>query len=176
MSKASMSSSAAPARRLGLLLALAAAVGCLAAAHAVVGQWAGAAAAAAVGALLVARGKLGGWAPTAFLLGMVLVAGAGAVTGAPSSLLVAGTVLALAAWDLSELQRFLFRGGAAPGRASGRTSGRRHDLLLAWAVALGLLCAAAGLLPSFQIPFPVMLLLVILDLACLGLAYRTIRR
>ena len=60
------------------------------------------------GLLLLFHNRIrGGWAASAFLAATVLAAAAGAIVKAPALLVVPAAALALAAWDLAELDRFL---------------------------------------------------------------------
>jgi hypothetical protein len=107
------------------------------------------------------------WAAPAFLSVMVAAAAAAAALGASAFLVVPGAALALAAWDLADFDRFLRAGESSNDDTRPR---RRHAASLARALALGLLPAAGAIGLSLRIPFGVMLLLVILDLGCLGYA------
>jgi hypothetical protein len=78
-----------------------------------------------------------------------------------------------AAWDLACFERFIRRSGS-PGEVGDLRS--RHDRALLRAIGLGLVIALGGLAFSFRIPFALMFLLVIADLACLGLALRLLSR
>jgi hypothetical protein len=171
------------ARRLSLLGALAASVACLAAAFAAAGVWIAAGLVMLPGVLMAFHAKArGGWVASAFLAAMACAAAVAAVVGAPALLVVPGAALALAAWDLAELDRFLrdgrLRSAEEPaGSTKERPAGggraenalvKRHALSLIQALALGLLAAGGGLVLSLQIPFVLLFLLVILDLACLG--------
>ena len=84
-----------------------------------------------------------------------------------------GACIALAAWDLMNLDCSTWGGRHA--ESAGRLE-RRHAGTLAVALGVGLLVAEAGLVLSFTIPFPVMLLLVILDFFSLGRVSRWLSR
>jgi hypothetical protein len=165
---------AKPSRSLALLLAAAASVGCLSAAYAVAGQWGGAALAIVPGLLLAFhRKRRAAWVPPAFLCGMVCAAAAGTFLGAPAYLLVGSVAFALSAWDLASFDRFIRRNGA-PSAMGSLVFTHARALLLA--VGLGLPVSLAGSVLSFRIPFVLMLLLVIADLVCMGLALRLLSR
>jgi hypothetical protein len=123
--------------------------------------------------LLFHRRIRGGWAAPVFLAAMVITAAVEAILKAPAPMVVPGAALSLAAWDLAELDRFL-DGNDTIGEPSAVF--RRHLLSLGRAAGLGLLAAAAGYAMSLRIPFPLMFLLVILDLACLGYVLHLMRK
>jgi hypothetical protein len=162
------------ARRLPLLAALVASVACLGAAFVVAGAVIPACLVVLPGVLLLFSGKTrGGWAGWVFLAAMTIAAAAAALLKAPAPLVVPGAALALAAWDLAQLDRSLRKNGADDGEAAVR---RRHLLSLGRAVGLGLIFGAGGYALSLPIPFPLMLLMVVLDLGCLGYFLFTLKR
>jgi hypothetical protein len=173
---------AGSARRLPLWGALAASVACLAAAFAAAGVWIAVCLVPLPGVLMLFHAQArGGWAASVFLAAMVCAAAVAAVVGAPALLVVPGAALALAAWDLAELDRFLRDGRSRNAEVGGdgraeHTLVKRHALSLIQALVLGLLAAGGGLVLSLPIPFALLLLLVILDLACLGYVLLLFRR
>jgi hypothetical protein len=170
----SLAMRAAPVRTFPLLLVVAASAGCLAAAYGIAGQWLGAVLVIAPGLLLAFHRKLrAAWVPPVFLCGMITAAAAGTFLGAPAYLLISGTVLALAAWDLACFQRIIRRSGSPEAVGTLRN---RHARALVRAVGLGLLFGVGGSALTLRIPFALMLLLVIADLVCLGLALRLLSR
>jgi hypothetical protein len=158
-------------RRGAFLLSLAVSVACIALSCVVIRLGAAAAVVVLPAVLLLFRARIrGGWPAHFFLAATVCVAAVAAVAGAPAALVVPGGTLALAAWDLAEHDRFLRRSTGE------EREGKGHASSLARALALGLVAAGVGLALSVRIPFSVMLLLVILDLACLGYALRLLGR
>jgi hypothetical protein len=162
------------ARRLPLLAALAAAVALLAVAFVAAGAVIPACVVPLPAVLLLFSGKIrGGWAGWVFLGAETLAASAAAVLKAPAPLVVPGAALALAAWDLAELERLLRENEAGGAEAAVR---RRRLLSLGRAVGLGLVVGAGGYALSLPIPFPLMFLLVVLDLGCLGYFLFTLKK
>jgi hypothetical protein len=152
----------------------AASVVCVATAYALAGRWVGAIAVIGPGVLLAFHRKTRGeWVPRLFLCGMIAAAAAGAFAGATAYLLVPGAALALAAWDLACFDSFVRRSGSPDALGS---LVPRHVRALLRAVGAGLLVAMGGLALSFPIPFWLMLVIVIADLVCLGLALRRLPR
>jgi len=95
---------------------------------------------------------------------------AGALLGVSAVVLVPAVAVALGLWDLVSFRSFL----RAPGNARVDAKLRRHLGPLLLAIGLGLAGAAAGLALTTRMPFAVLLLLVIADLACLGYAVRSL--
>ena len=153
---------------------LAASVVFLSAAYATAGLWVLACVVPLPGVLLLFHHRIhGGWVPPLFLAVMMCAAAAGALAGAPALLLILGASFALAAWDLADFSRSVrFSRSQQPPAALER----RHAVSLAKATGLGLLAACGGALLSFRLPFIVMILLVIADLVCLGLALRALQK
>jgi hypothetical protein len=165
---------AAPARLAVVLPILAASVACLCIAFAAAGQWPGGCAVASLGVILLFHGRTRrAWPGPLFLGGTTAAAAAAALAGAPAWLVVPGAALALAAWDVADFRRFLASDGSA--RPAGDLQ-RRHFASLGRALALGLVPAGGALALGVQMPFVVMLLLVILDLGCLGWALMLLRK
>jgi hypothetical protein len=161
-------------RRLVLIVTLAASIVCLGAGFAAAGIPVAACLVSLPGLLLLFRKRIRrGWAAPAFLAAMVFAASVEAVVNAPALLVVPGAALALAAWDLAELDKFI---GGNDATAAAPPVFRRHVLSLARGIGLGLLFAAGGYAVSLRIPFLLMFFLVILDLACLGYIFRLTRK
>lgn len=165
---------AGPTRRLLLLVPMVASVACCAGAFVAAGIWAAACVVPLPSLLVLFRARFrGGWPAHVFLAAMVLAATAGALASAPALLVVPGAVLALAAWDLAELERFLAKNESADATPAVFA---RHVRSLARAIVIGVLFAAGGYALSLRIPFPLMFLLVVLDLACMGYFLRLMRK
>jgi hypothetical protein len=163
-----------PLRRGLFLLCLVASTACLATAYGGVGSWWGASLVTLPGLFSLFHRKFPGhWLPPAYLSSMLVFAAGGILAGASVQLMLPGACLALAAWDLMNLDRSI--GGGRHAEAAGPLE-RRHAGTLAVALGIGLLVAEAGLVLSFTIPFPVMLLLVILDFFSLGRVSRWLSR
>jgi hypothetical protein len=155
------------------LFGLAVALVCLAGGYAMTAYWFVAAAVLApVGALLFSKKFKAGWVPDLCLFGLVCLAAAGLLLQAPPLLMVLGTTAGLAAWDLENLDRRVGTGEATP---SARRFEQRHLLVLAAALGLGLLMAALGRLVAIQIPFVLLLALVIFDLFSLDRVSRYLK-
>jgi hypothetical protein len=159
-------------RKILLLLCLAGSTACLAVAYILAGHWWGACAVILPGALPLFHRKIRGrWLPPAYLAGMFSAAAIGLYSGASPHLMLLGAALALAGWDLMNLDR------AMAGSGSAQTSGRletRHARSLALALGLGLLSAEGGIALSLPLPFPIMLLLVILVVFSLSRVFRAL--
>ncbi|MCX6915783.1 MAG: hypothetical protein NT167_22515 [Verrucomicrobia bacterium] len=125
-------------------------------------QWLGAGAVLLpILALLFSKKLAAAWLPPTCLVSLVCLAAAGLLEGAPTFLMILGATAALASWDLMNLDRSM------AGSASSETVRRfekRHALSLAIALGLGLLMATSGKLFSLQIPFALLILLVLFDL------------
>ena len=151
-------------------LCLAASTACLAVAYCLVGRWWGACAVILPGVFLLFHGKIPGrWLPPACLSSMLCAAAVGLFSGASPHLMLPGAALALAAWDLVYLDRVMAGSGGAH---AARRSEMKHARSLALALGLGLLSAEGGIILSIQLPFPVMLLFVILVVFSLSRVFR----
>lgn len=125
---------------------------------------AGAHAAGMVAARKPARRPQAAWAQPAFqesacLAALFCLAAIGILAGAEAFPMILGATAALAAWDLLATNRPT----AAANAGTARSYERRRAMLLALALAGGLLLAVAGKLLPFRIPFVVVVLLVLLD-------------
>jgi hypothetical protein len=111
------------------------------------------------------------WLPLAGLLLSVVLSGAGLFAGASPVLMILSTALALAGWDL------LLWDHALPDDLSASMLSRitySHYSSLALALVFGLLAALAGRLLRIQLPFGVLIFLVILALFSLEGLWRTL--
>jgi len=159
-------------RKTLFLLCLAASTACLAAAFGMVGRWLGACWVILPGLLPLFHKKLPArWLPPAYLSGMLCTAAVGLFAGASPHLVLPGAALALAAWDLMNLDRAMAGSECAH---SARRFEVKHARSLALALGLGLLSAEGGIVLSLQLPFPIMLLLVILVVFSLSRVYRSL--
>jgi hypothetical protein len=159
-----------PPRRLLLLACLLAALACLAGGYLMTGYWpAGIAALLPLAGLGYAARRPSESLPVVCLIALACLAAGGVLARAPALLMIAGATAALAAWRLSYLDRAL--AGVPPSPAAARLQ-RVHILTLTLALGLGLLLAAAGALLSLQIPFALLIALVLLDLFSLERTFR----
>ena len=133
---------------------------CLTAGYGVVGGWVGAAIAAITGyAWLLARKYPASGLPFICLMVSVCLAAAGQLVGAPSLLMICGSGLALAVWDLVLLE------GALRGNQFGEQTRRyeiKHLQALALALGPGLSVPFIGRLLTLRIPFVLLMILVVL--------------
>jgi hypothetical protein len=153
-----------------LLISLA----CLGGGYGVAGQW------VAAGLVLVPiiaasfyRRFPAAWLPSACLVGLVCLAAAGLLVGAPTVLMFLGATAGLAAWDLMNLDRVMESG------SSSNTASRfekMHALSLTLALGIGLLMAGSGELFSLRLPFVLLILLILLDLLSLDRVSRYLGR
>ena len=104
------------------------------------------------------------WLPLAGLLLTVGLSAGGVFAGASPVLMILSVPFALAGWDLLLWNLAL---SASSPAAPSTLLARSHYISLAWAVGLGLLLALAGRLLRLQLPFGVLLFLVLLALLSL---------
>jgi hypothetical protein len=159
-------------RKALLLLSLIAALGCLGGGYLASGQW--------WGAVLVLILTLGwwfyskqAWLNPVGLICLVALAALGVLVGAPPILMVPGAAAALAAWDLIDLERTM-RGSEASSAA--RQFESLHVRWLLGALGTGLAIAVLGIAVSLQVPFIVLIGIIILDLYCLQRLARMVLR
>jgi hypothetical protein len=147
-------------RKILLLLCLVASTAFLAVAYVLAGHWWGACVVILPGVFSLFHRKIRArWLPPAYLAGMFSAAAVGLYSGASPHLVLVGATLALAGWDLMNLDRSMAGGGSV--HAAGRFE-MRHVRSLAVALGLGLVLAEGGIVLLLRLPFSVMLLLVIL--------------
>lgn len=138
---------------------------CLAGGYAIAGRWIG------VPIILLwclawwfMRKMPGSWTPPLLLAAAVCLSGFGLLSGAPTLLMIISAAAALAGWDLALMEQ-------APGSQvqiqRGTRLRSRHLQSLAIALLLGITTAALGSIARLQIPFWLMLLLVVLAFAAL---------
>jgi hypothetical protein len=105
------------------------------------------------------------WLPSAALVVSVSLAAVGLLAGAAPFLMLLGSTLALANWDLAFLNRIL-EGSLSTKAVTLLES--KHYQSLALVLGLALLATITGRLIRFQIPFGGMILLVTLAFFSLG--------
>jgi hypothetical protein len=133
---------------------------CLAAGYGIAGKWIGTVIAIITGlAWLLARKYPDSGLPVICLVVSVCLAVAGRLMGSPPLLMICGSGFALAVWDLVFLDKAL---GRVSSGIQTRQYERKHLQSLALALGTGLFVAFLGRLLNFQIPFVIMLLLVVL--------------
>jgi hypothetical protein len=146
---------------------------CLAGGFGMTGQWIATALVLAPGfAWLYSQKFPFTWPAPACLIGFVFLAAFGLFEKSPAFLMVLGATAASASWDLQNLDRSM--AGSSPTETA-RQFEKNHIQSLAIALGLGLLVAGTGLLFALQVPFVLLILLVILDLFSLDRVYRYLR-
>jgi hypothetical protein len=101
---------------------------------------------------------------SACLAALFCISAIGILAGADAFAMILGATAGLAAWDLFSTNRPTAAAGAGTARGStARSYERRRGLVLALALAAGLLLAVAGKLLPLRIPFVVVVLLVLVD-------------
>jgi hypothetical protein len=147
---------------------------CLAAGYLIAGQWAGAALTLITGlAWLYARKDPALWLPQICLVAAVCLAVAGLLAGASPVLMLLGSGVALAVWDLILLE------AALKGDTLNKQTRRyesRHLQSLALALGFGLLVTFLGRWLHFQLPFVILLLFVALVIFGLDRIWRYIKQ
>ena len=147
---------------------------CLAAGYGIAGRWIGVWIAILMGpAWLFARKNTDPWLPFICLLASVGLAVAGRLMGAPYLLMILGSALALAVWDLVYLDTAL-------GRNSFGAQTRRHEYKhiqsLFLALGFGLFVVLLGRFINIRIPFIVLILLIAFTLIALDRVWGYIKR
>jgi hypothetical protein len=138
---------------------------CLAGGYAIAGLWMGAAAAIMAGfAWRLARKHSDTWLPSICLVASVGLAVVGRLMGSPPWLMIVGSGIALAVWDILSLDAMLERNG--DGEQTKRYESK-HLQSLALALGSGLFIAFLGRLVNLQTPF--FLLMILIALAAIGL-------
>jgi len=152
-------------RKAVFLLCLASSTACLAVAFGIVGSWWGVGLAILPCVFPLIHGRIPArWLPRVYLVSMFCAAAVGMVTGATPHLILPGAVLALAVWDLMNQDRAMAGSGCE----------KKHARSLSLALCLGLLVAEGGLMVSLPLPYPIMLLLVILLVFCVSRVFRSL--
>lgn len=163
-----------PLRKIFLILFLILSVLCLAAGYAVAGHWIGAMSAIVlVPAWWLARRNPDSPLPFLCLSGSIALAVAGILLGTPSLWMIFGSGLALAGWDILLLD-------AALGNSSSGVQTRQYESrhLQALLLALGSALAATllGRAFSIQMPFVLLILLLVLMLFALDRVWETLKK
>lgn len=161
-------------RKISFFICLLLSTACLAAGYGLQAGWPGAALALVTGAAWLAAWKYpAGGLPYVCLLASVGLAVAGQLSGAVSGLMIAGSGLALASWDLALLESALRK---TPPDEQTRRHENSHLRSLALALAAGLLPALAGHWLSFELPFVGMIFLIALALFGFEQSWKAIRK
>jgi hypothetical protein len=141
---------------------------CLIIGYGLIGQWV----LLAVAGLVWLVGMLASeWSGVVFMV-LVGLAAVGICVGAWPILMILGATLALASWDLANWEDFVADGLPAETTA---WIERRHHTYLALALGSGLLVAIIGQLVNFQLPFGVLILLVVLALLGVDQMWRLVK-
>jgi hypothetical protein len=149
-------------------------VGCLTAGFWITGKWIGALVAILIGpAWLFARKNMDPWLPFICLLASVGLAVAGRLFGAPYLLMILGSALALAVWDLIYLDTALGKNSCG---AQTRRYENKHVQSLVLALGFGLFVALLGRFINIRIPFIVLMLLISFTLFALDRVWGYIKR
>ena len=147
---------------------------CLAAGYGIAGRWIGAVMAIITGlAWLLARKYPASWLPHICLLASVCMAVVGRLTGSPPLLMICGSGIALAAWDLLLLDAAL--GSNSSGEQTRRYE-KKHLQALVLALGSGLYTVFLGRLLTLQVPFVLLVLFVALAVFGLDRAWGYIKR
>jgi hypothetical protein len=147
---------------------------CLAAGYWIAGKWIGALIAILVGpAWLFARNNTDPWLPFICLLASVGLAVAGRLLGASFWLMIFGSALALAVWDLIYLDTAL--GKNSFGEQTRRYE-NKHIQSLVLALCFGLIVVLFGRFLSIRVPFIVLMLLISFTLFALDRVWVYIKR
>jgi hypothetical protein len=147
---------------------------CLAAGYGIAGKWIGASVAIFMGlAWLFARKNTGPWLPFICLLASVALAVAGRLFGAPYLLMIFGSALALAVWDLVCLDTALGKNSLA---VQTHRYENEHIQSLGLALGFGLFAVLLGRFIHIRIPFIVLLLLIAFTLLALDRVWGYIKR
>lgn len=138
---------------------------CLATGYWIAGQWIGAMLAMLMGpAWLLARKYPLSQLPLVCLLASVTFSVAGILIGSPRLLMIFGSAVALAVWDLLLLDSALGNNSSVE---QTRHYENKHLQSLALALGSGLLAVLLGSLVKIQIPFVVLILFIIFVLFAL---------
>jgi hypothetical protein len=161
-------------RKIFFVACLALSTLCLTAGYLNSGQWIGVVITLMTGlAWLLARKYPAAWLPHLCLLASVGLAVAGRLAGASPILMISGSGVALAAWDLLLLNATLEN--CTFGEQTRRYE-NKHLQSLALALGFGLFLALLGHWLQLQIPFVMLMLLVVLALVGLDHIWSTIKK
>ena len=161
-------------RKTLLIICLIISVLCLAAGYTLAGQWIGAILATLMApAWLLARKYPQSWLLFVCLLVSVGLAAAGILVGASPLLMIFGSGISLAVWDLVSLDVAL---GSDSSREQTRHFENKHLQALVLAVGFGLVVTLLGRLVSLQIPFIVLIVLIAFTLLALDRVWGYIKK
>jgi hypothetical protein len=147
---------------------------CLAVGYGIVGQWIGTVVAIMVGLTwLLARKYPATWLPFICLVASVSLAVVGRLTGSPPLLMICGSGVALAAWDLIILNAAL--GNNSPGEQT-RQYENRHLQSLVLVLGSALFVSFLGRFLNLHIPSIALMLLIVLALWGLNGVWATINK
>lgn len=119
---------------------------------------------------MMTKNQLGFWSTSGFLLVYIVLAAIGVVADLPVGLMILACTFALASWDLIQFERNLNENLLL----ETSTPLKRHHLRsLALAASAGLLLAFMSLYIHLQLPFGVIISLVLIAMGCLiyGMQY-----
>lgn len=163
-----------PLRKIFFVICLILCVLCLASGYWIAGQWIGALIAILIGlAWLLARKYPDPQLAFVCLVGSVGFAVAGRFLGAPPLLMIFGSAVALAVWDLLLLDSAL---GNTPPVEQTRGYENQHLQSLMLAVGSGLLATLLGSFLKIQLPFIVLLLFIAFILFALDRVWGYIKK
>ena len=161
-------------RKTGFVICLVLSVLCLVAGYGIAGRWIEAGMAVLLGpAWVIARRYPGSWLPFFCILGSVGLATAGILTGTPPVLMIFGSALTLAVWDLVALDSAL---GTHSLMKQTRRYEKAHLRSLALAIGGALLATLLGRLLAVQLPFIVLQFSITFILFALDRVWRLIKR
>jgi hypothetical protein len=147
---------------------------CLAAGYWIAGKWMGALVSVLMGpAWLFARKNSDPWLPFICLLASVGLAVAGSLFGAPYLLMILGSALALAVWDLIHLDAAL-RNNSIGGQTSRYENMHIQSLVLG--LGFGLLGTLLGRFIVLRFPFIILILLIAFTLFAMDRVWVYIKR
>jgi hypothetical protein len=147
---------------------------CLAVGFEFTGQWIGSLIAFSMGpAWLIARKYPNSWLPVFCLLISISLAVVGKLTGGSSLLMIFGSGVSLAVWDLLSLDVAL---GSNVVNAQSHQYENKHLQSLALALGFGLLVAFLGHSLNLEIPFFVLILFIVFTLFGLDRIWNYIKK
>jgi hypothetical protein len=161
-------------RKASFVICMIVSVFCLVAGYGITGPWMGTLSSILmIPAWLFARKYPDSWLPYVCLLASICLAVIGKLTGAAPLIMIFGSGVALAVWDLLYLDVAL--GSNSSGEQT-RQYENKHLQSLTLALGFGLLVAFLGRFVNLQIPFIPLMLLVLLALFELERAYGYIKK
>jgi hypothetical protein len=147
---------------------------CLASGYGIAGKWIGVVMAIITGLVwLLARKYPASWLPHICLFASVCLAVIGRLTGSPPLLMICGSGVALAVWDLLLLEAAL--GSDSSGEQTRRYE-NKHLQSLVLVLGAGLCVVFFGRLLTLQIPFVLLVLFVALAVFGLDRAWGYIKK